>query len=325
MELIRLSKQSNLMTQHVPLFSVVIPAFNRSELIRLSIDTVLNQTFTNYEIIVVDDGSTDNTADVVRSYGDRVRLIEKANGGCASARNIGAQAAKGCYLAFFDSDDLFLPKTLEIFESVMHAANGPAIVCGRLQAFKGTTPNFSDYPQDHVEKVTYPDFHAAGSAEKWALGVAHTVIRRDVYLEAGGCEERDINWTDSDVLFKAGCAEGCVVLRNPVTLMYREHAGATTRNFKKGLAGARFVIGQEKSGRYPGGPRRALERCSQITQRTRALSSLMISGDAPGLAMRLYLATLPWNLRLGRWRYLAALPLAALFPALRHRLPTSNT
>lgn len=95
------------------LFSVVIPAFNRAHSLKRCIESVLNQTEQRFEIIVVDDGSIDNTKFVVESIDDtRVRYIHQINGGGSKARNKGIDSALGKYIAFLDSDDIFLPHHL---------------------------------------------------------------------------------------------------------------------------------------------------------------------------------------------------------------------
>ena len=104
-------------------FSVVIPAFNRAHSLKRCIESVLNQTEQRFEIIVVDDGSTDNTKAVIDTIADsRVRYIYKVNGGGSKARNTGIDIAEGQFIAFLDSDDIFLPH---------HLANAlPALVQG---------------------------------------------------------------------------------------------------------------------------------------------------------------------------------------------------
>lgn len=93
--------------------SVIIPAYNGAGFIRTAIDSALAQTFSPMEIIVVDDGSKDNTADIAESYGGPVRVVRKKNGGPASARNEGARLATGEWLALLDADDQWLPTKLE--------------------------------------------------------------------------------------------------------------------------------------------------------------------------------------------------------------------
>ncbi len=94
--------------------SVIMPAYNSEVYIRESIDSVLAQSFTDFELIVVDDGSTDTTAAIVESYTDsRIRLIRQANQGVSVARNTGLDAARGQFITFLDSDDLYYPDFLK--------------------------------------------------------------------------------------------------------------------------------------------------------------------------------------------------------------------
>lgn len=95
-----------------------MPTYNRADLALSAIHSALKQTFTSWELIVVDDGSTDTTAEVIdpilRSNRGQIKYIKQNNGGCASARNVGIKAATGKYLCLLDSDDLFMPAKLEI-------------------------------------------------------------------------------------------------------------------------------------------------------------------------------------------------------------------
>ena len=92
--------------------SVIIPAYNGDRYIEAAIAGVLSQTYTDYEIIVVDDGSTDLTPQIVGQYGDRIRYFSQANQGVAASRNLGLAKARGEYIAFLDQDDVFLPHKL---------------------------------------------------------------------------------------------------------------------------------------------------------------------------------------------------------------------
>ena len=96
-----------------PSISVIIPAYNSAGCVGRAIDSVLAQTYPVLEVLVVDDGSTDNTAQVVESYPVPVRLLRQPNGGPAAARNHGAREAQGEWLALLDADDSWLPQKLE--------------------------------------------------------------------------------------------------------------------------------------------------------------------------------------------------------------------
>ncbi len=96
------------------LVSVILPVYNGEQFVARAIESVLNQTYKELELIVVDDGSSDNSLDVVQSYADsRLKVLTKENGGPASARNFGIQHCSGEYVALIDQDDLWYPKKLE--------------------------------------------------------------------------------------------------------------------------------------------------------------------------------------------------------------------
>jgi glycosyltransferase involved in cell wall biosynthesis len=98
----------------LPFISVIIPAYNRSHCIAEALDSVLGQTYKNLELIVVDDGSTDDTQQVLARYEGRLTAPRTHHGGPSAARNTGIRAARGDYIAFLDSDDLWLPRKLEL-------------------------------------------------------------------------------------------------------------------------------------------------------------------------------------------------------------------
>jgi glycosyltransferase involved in cell wall biosynthesis len=104
-----------------PRFSVIIPVFNGEAFIARAIDSVLAQTYPAEEIIVIDDGSTDSTPDVIAGYGDRIRMIRQQNLGVSAARNAGAQAARGDWLAFLDADDWYFPERLRVHADMLAA------------------------------------------------------------------------------------------------------------------------------------------------------------------------------------------------------------
>lgn len=95
-----------------PLVSVIIPTYNRAAWLAAAIESVLAQSYSNHEVLVVDDGSTDNTRNIATGYGDRVHYLFQPNRGPAAARNLGIHHANGCYIAFLDSDDRWLKHKL---------------------------------------------------------------------------------------------------------------------------------------------------------------------------------------------------------------------
>lgn len=101
------------------LVSVIIPTYNRAHLVSDAISSVLKQTYKNYEILVIDDGSTDETEHVIKHFNDKIRYIYQENKGAGAARNRGLKEAKGSYIAFLDSDDLWLDFKLELQVAIM--------------------------------------------------------------------------------------------------------------------------------------------------------------------------------------------------------------
>jgi glycosyltransferase involved in cell wall biosynthesis len=108
-----------------PLVSVVIPTYNRSGYVVEALDSVLRQTYPNYEVVVVDDGSTDDTCEVLKPYSGHIRYVRQENLGAGAARNLGVSQARGEYVAFLDSDDMwepeFLAATMEAFKKFPEA------------------------------------------------------------------------------------------------------------------------------------------------------------------------------------------------------------
>ncbi len=103
------------------LVSVIVPVYNRAKLVTRAIDSVLKQSRPPLEIIVVDDGSTDETPDVLRQYGSKIKIIRQAHRGVSAARNRGIRSARGQWIALLDSDDEWLPKKLAMAEEFHHA------------------------------------------------------------------------------------------------------------------------------------------------------------------------------------------------------------
>jgi glycosyltransferase involved in cell wall biosynthesis len=123
----------------MPAVSVIIPTYNRAEFLRLAITSVLNQTFQDFEIIVVDDASEDHTHEVVHNFRDkRIKYIHhEVNKRVAAARNTGVLNSSGAYIAFVDDDDEWLPKKLQMQVALLE--NSPSIVGGVYTGFRHRT------------------------------------------------------------------------------------------------------------------------------------------------------------------------------------------
>ncbi len=111
-------------------FSIILPTYNRAQLISKTINSVIDQNYTNWQLIVVDDGSTDNTKEIVESFlDDRVRYLYQDNAERSAARNNGMRHASGEWICFLDSDDYFLPNHLESFSQFIDQENpGPSFL-----------------------------------------------------------------------------------------------------------------------------------------------------------------------------------------------------
>lgn len=174
-----------------PLVSVVIPCYNNASFVTASVNSVLSQDYPNIEVIVVDDGSRDNSVEVLEQFGDKIRLIQQPNQGPAAARNTGLQAAQGHYIAFNDSDDFWLPGKLTA--QVAHLEQHPDIgLCFCRWAVWQQDIPFADMVQRYAadSASTDADPHYSGWLYIPLLkeSVIHTitaVVRRDVLLDVG--------------------------------------------------------------------------------------------------------------------------------------------
>ena len=133
--------------------SIIIPTYNRARYLTKAIDSVLAQTYTNYEIIVVDDGSTDNTKEVLEPYMDRITYLYQENTGVSAARNTGIRAARGKWIAFLDSDDEWMPEKLSI--QVGDFSKRPDI-CAHITNIVFISPNIEPITLFEVRKFRAP-------------------------------------------------------------------------------------------------------------------------------------------------------------------------
>lgn len=127
--------------------SVVIPAFNAERTIRRAIDSVLEQNLLPFEIIVVDDGSTDSTKELAESYGGITKCISQCNAGVSTARNVGIDAAKGEWIAFLDADDVWFPDRLRLQSEIVQRHPGLAWCSG---AYEEQRENAESHDRDNI-------------------------------------------------------------------------------------------------------------------------------------------------------------------------------
>ena len=128
----------------MPLFSIIIPSYNRLHTLPATIESVMKQNFTDYELIVADDGSTDGTANWIKEQNDdRIKYIWQTNAGVCAARNKGASIAEGDYLIFLDSDDRVLPSWLADFKDEIDQSSAEVVYCKRI--INGATTDGKGY------------------------------------------------------------------------------------------------------------------------------------------------------------------------------------
>jgi len=199
--------------------SVVIPVFNGARYLGEAVASVLAQTYRPVEVIVVDDGSTDGSAAVARSF-RAVRVLEQERGGPAVARNAGAAAAMGEFLAFHDADDLLPPDKLE--RQIGHLLEHPEVGCvlGRqkLMLEPGVEmPEWAKLAPEFAERR--PDIVELG-----AVPLISMVMRRSLFVECGGFDPAYVHGEDADYLMRARQRAPIATL-DSVVLLRRVHGG----------------------------------------------------------------------------------------------------
>lgn len=207
------------------LFSVIIPAYNTEAYVGETIESVLVQHNVKNEVIVVDDGSTDKTLDIAKSFGEHVRVVKQANQGPSAARNNGALAARGNVLAFLDADDIWFPDKLSKQSKKIH--DGFVMVYTNRYNFGASTYSqepLSDKLEMHEGDIWIDLLYMN------MITTSSVVIMKDTFNQLGGfrndlpqCEDWDL-WLRCAESHKVGfCAE-------PL-LKYRIHSGGISKNY----------------------------------------------------------------------------------------------
>jgi len=211
-----------------PLVSVIIPTYNGSRFIRETIQSVLDQTYNNLEIMVVDDGSTDDTSLIVKSVTDqRITYIQQKNAGVSPARNHGIAVSKGDYIAFLDHDDVWLPckleKQLSLFEQ------NPKVALIYSDAFIINENNFIIGKYSHKIKF----FRGRIFKELFSscfITILTVVIKKSVFLEVGPFLPYKI-CEDYDLLLKCAAKYPIDYIDEPLA-KYRVHGSNYSKNYE---------------------------------------------------------------------------------------------
>ena len=202
-----------------PLVSVVVPTYNRAMVVGETIENIFQQTYPNIELIIVDDGSTDDTIDVLKSYGNQIRWAVQKNAGPAAARNRGIAMAKGDIVAFQDSDDAWHPTKLARQVSLMQRA-GQSVVCClcnsivqlpgvEVRSFENApvAPSLDEGVWLNVTEVLATRFILLNQA---------IAIRRDVLNRLGGFDESFRLMEDADLALRLSMEGPWAFIREPL-------------------------------------------------------------------------------------------------------------
>jgi glycosyltransferase involved in cell wall biosynthesis len=191
----------------MPTVSVIVPTFNRRKLVVNAIRSVLCQTYRDYEIIVVDDGSTDDTAEALTPYMDRIRYVYQANLGASAAKNRGVQLARGKWISVLDSDDLWLPTKLEAQLKVVAILGKDFGACFTNCDFFGNAhviPSAFELAGLHEERTFGPleEPFKVILARHPAICIQSLLVLRSLVEYPSGFDERLVVTEDADLLFR---------------------------------------------------------------------------------------------------------------------------
>lgn len=228
-----------------PLVSVVIPAYNAACFLDLSIQSALSQADVDLEVIVVDDGSTDNTRDRLSGWRDpRLRSIHRANGGCAEALNTGIRAARGSYIAILDADDLWLPGKLARHIAFHRDHPGADATFSWVNVFNR---------EGKLLQVPCPRWRGAVSfsqllADYVIRTCSAVVMRREAAERAGLFDSRFVRCVDLDFFLRVSLLRPDNIHAIPEVLtLYRRHDKQRTRDWRQMEQGWNQVMASARS------------------------------------------------------------------------------
>ena len=212
-------------------FSVVIPMYNAERCIRRCIDSVISQTYQDYEIIIVDDGSNDNSNNVVRQYNDnRIHLITQSNDGVSAARNKGIKNCKGKYICFLDADDEWMSNHLDTINSLINEFPNDYFytTCSNTILLDGTIVSESDKLLNSV--IVIDDIFEYELMKKNKIGrnTCTTCVRKDAFFKWGQFEEGVIRGEDEDMWYRI-LARSRMIVSSVVTVKRNRDFSNATR------------------------------------------------------------------------------------------------
>jgi glycosyltransferase involved in cell wall biosynthesis len=245
-------------------FSILMPVYNREKYVGQAIDSVLAQTFKDYELFAIDDGSSDLSAAVLVSYGTRIKLLQQPNQGPEVARNKAAAMAQGEYLVFLDSDDFFFPFALKTFDQVIKNFDSPPLILGSLALFQEAAGKEPAIPPAHPVKVfKYQDY----LSKTRPMGTNTIVVRKSIFDEVGGLRNstaETFHADDTNLLLKVGTYGPCVVIDQAFTSAYRLHRKNSTKDVKAIADAILQLANVERRGGFSGGKARRWDRYRYI-------------------------------------------------------------
>lgn len=271
-------------------FSVIIPTYTRQEYVRQAIDSVLAQTFKDYELIVIDDGSTDRTWDVLQSYGAQIKTIHQINHGYVEASKAGVSLANGEYLAFLDDDDRFLPEALEIYDKIIRALDSPPVIIGAMKTFRQDLEFKENVGSGGaIEVLKYRNYLSKdiGIGLSQSRIVMKKALFEGVYGPGDGATS--CTWIDYNLMLQTGIYGPCVIVKSPTTVAYRLHGHQLTENLEKSALGIFSLIHTIRRGRYPGWRSHFLGKYAFAGGPVYEWSRKALQGNRPGLAFRILL------------------------------------
>ncbi len=197
-----------------PLFSVIIPTYNREQFLEIALESVLDQTYQDFELIIVNDGSIDNTSDLIQSYDDkRIKYLYQPNNGVASARNLGLNFSKGEYIAFLDSDDRWNPQKLQI--TLNYIKRFPNISVFHTQEIWYRRGMFLNQKKRHKKPSGYVFRQALALC---CIGMSTAVIKREVFDTVGEFDETLPACEDYDFWLRATHEFAIKLIDEPLTI-----------------------------------------------------------------------------------------------------------